>query len=307
MTPPARPALFLIAKPIGPTSHDIVQQLRRWTEIRRVGHGGTLDPLATGLLPVFIGSATRLIEYLAEHRKSYTATIRLGVSTDTDDAQGAVIREAPVPALERAEMDAALEPFRGEGEQVPPDYSAVKVGGVSAHRAARRGTPLQMAARSVAVYALTLESWAAPDLRIALTVSGGTYVRALARDLGEALGCGAHVIAMSRTRIGPVSVDEAQPLDALEAAFAEGRGWDLAVPPDRFLEHWPHPLINDTQYRLLLNGQPVPMTARDRGAAHALAVDRHGLPVAVLVPEQGWPERWRPVKVLARRRAEAAG
>ena len=293
--------LFLVDKPAGPTSHDVVQQLRRWTGIRRVGHGGTLDPMATGLLPIFVGRGTRLIEYLGEHRKHYRATIRLGVRTDTDDAEGAVVSEAPVPPLSAEQIEQALAAFRGAVSQVPPAFSAVKVGGVTAHRAARRGEPVELAAREVTVHALTVEDWQSPLLQVALTVSTGTYVRAIARDLGEQLGCGGHVIEMRRTGIGPVSVEQAHSPDEIEAAFAAGSGWDLAAPLVRFFEHWPRVIPSAAQRGKLLNGQAVPLpvvgTAAGR-ATHALAVDRLGAPIAVLIPEAGWPERWRPTKVL---------
>lgn len=294
-------ALFLVDKPAGPTSHDVVQQLRRCTGVRRVGHGGTLDPMATGLLPIFVGRATRLIEYIGEHPKHYTATILLGVRTETDDAEGAVVAEAPVPELSLADLEAALAPFRGTLEQVPPTFSAVKVGGVTAHRAARRGDPLVMAAREVTVHELAVESWERPHLRIALTVSTGTYVRAIARDLGEALGCGGHVVEMRRTGIGPISVAEAHTLEELESAFGAGTGWALAAPVVRFFEHWSRVIPSPEQRGKLLNGQAIPVSLSGTGAGaveHALAVDRLGAPIAVLVPEPGWPERWRPAKVL---------
>lgn len=296
-----KPALFLIDKPVGPTSHDIVRQVRRWTGVRRVGHGGTLDPLATGLLPVFVGNATRLIEYLSEHPKSYTATFRLGVSTDTDDAEGTVIAELPVPPLSSDAIDAALDAFRGDVQQVPPDFSAVKIDGVSAHRAARRGEPLEIAARTVTFHAIGVVAWDAPNLRVEMTVGSGTYVRSLARDLGAALGCGAHVTEMRRTRIGPVSVDDAHTPDVLEAAFVDGRGEELADSPARFLSHWSQMRLSDVQQRQVLNGQSILMSARGPGAAHVLALGPTGDPFAVLVPEGSWPERWRPVKVLGRR------
>ena len=216
-TPDAGPGtgLFLIDKPAGPTSHDVVQRLRRWTGIRRVGHGGTLDPMATGLLPIFVGRATRLIEYLGEHPKHYRATVRLGVSTDTDDAEGAVVAEAPVPDLSAAQIEQALGAFRGTIEQVPPAFSAVKVGGVTAHRAARRGDPVEIAPREVTIHALTMGDWRSPLLDLEMTVSTGTYVRAIARDLGAQLGCGGHVIEMRRTGIGPVRVEQAHGPDDL--------------------------------------------------------------------------------------------
>ena len=292
--------LFLVDKPAGPTSHDIVQRLRRMTGVRRVGHGGTLDPLATGLLPVFVGQATRLIEYLGEHRKSYTATVRLGVETDTNDAEGAVVTETPVPVLTVSDLDAALESFRGEIMQIPPTYSAVKVGGVPAYRAARRGRPLAMAPRPATVHALAVDDWTSPLLRLRMTVATGTYVRAIARDLGVALGCGGTVTEMRRTQIGPVRMEEAHTPGALEAAFTEGEthGWNMAVSPARFLTHWPQMTLSDDSWQEAVHGRtlagPVQLTA-----AHALAVNQRGDLVAVLKPDPSAPGRWRPVKVLA--------
>ncbi|PZC48596.1 MAG: tRNA pseudouridine synthase [Chloroflexi bacterium] len=290
--------LFLIDKPTGPTSHDIVQQVRRWTGVRRVGHSGTLDPMATGLLPVFVGRGTRLIEYLSDHQKRYSATIRLGVRTDTDDAEGATIAEAPVPTLTLAQIDAALAPFRGAISQTPPAFSAVKVGGVTAHRAARRGQPVEITPRNVTIHELAVIDWQSPLLALTMTVSTGTYVRAIARDLGEHLGCGGHVVEMRRTGIGPVDVDEAHAPEALDAAFAAQRGWDLATPIVRFFEHWPRVIPSASQRGQLLNGQALATSLGGQTSTHALAVDRLGVPIAVLVPEPGWPERWRPAKVL---------
>ena len=296
-----RAELYLVDKPTGPTSHAVVQQLRRWTGFKRVGHGGTLDPMATGLLPVYIGGATRLIEYLADHRKSYRATVQLGIQTETDDAEGTVVSERPVPPLTHEDLDHALHAFRGEINQVPPRYSAVKIAGVPAHRAARRGEVVEIAPRTVHVHKLTIDAWTSPILELRMTVSTGTYVRALARDLGEALGCGAYVTAMRRTQIGPVAVAEAQPLEALEAAFAAGHVQDLAVSPLRFLEHWPRVLLSDQQRRRIFNGQAIAATAGRPDASHMLALTPDGNPMAVLVPKGSWPERWRPVKVLAPR------
>ena len=248
-----------------------------------------------------LGLGTRLIEYLGEHRKHYRATIRLGVRTDTDDAEGAVVAEAPVPPLSAGQIEQALAAFRGAVTQVPPAFSAVKVGGVTAHRAARRGEPVEMAAREVTVHTLTVEDWQSPLLQVALSVSTGTYVRAIARDLGAQLGCGGHVTEMRRTGIGPVDVAQAHSPADIEAAFAAGHGWDLAAPLVRFFEHWPRVIPSAAQRGKLLNGQAVPLPVAGTEAGrpmHALVVDRVGAPIAVLVPEAGWPERWRPTKVL---------
>ena len=294
--PPA--ALFLIDKPTGPTSHDIVDQMRRLTGVRRVGHAGTLDPLATGLLPVFVGPATRLIEYLSGYPKRYTARLQLGVSTDTDDAHGDVIAQAPVPSLTRAQIDTAAEPFRGTISQVPPTFSAVKVKGVIAHRAARRGAPLELEAREVTVHELTIEDWQSPELCISVRCSTGTYVRAIARDLGAALGCGAHLVEMRRTAIGAVSADDAITPTALEAAFEAGNGWECAAPIDRFFEDWQRVVLADDQVTRVVQGQPLRIQPREEHGPQLLAKDQAGRVVAVLVTANPGSGLWRPAKVL---------
>ena len=292
-------SLFLIDKPEGPTSHDIVQMVRRWTGVRRVGHGGTLDPLATGLLPIFVGGATRLLEYLSEHPKSYTARVRLGQATDTDDSEGAIIAEHPVPDLGATEIEEAMLPFRGEVEQLPPVYSAIKVGGVTAHRAARRGEPVERPIRIVQIHELTLEDWETPYIGLRMTVGSGSYVRAIVRDLGEALGCGAHVVAMRRGAIGPVSAEDALTPDTLQAAAEqEGRIWDLAASPRVFFDHWPRVVVNDDQRRTLLHGQAI--WAAPHKESFMLALARDDELVAVLTRDPQTSGRWQPVKVLAR-------
>ena len=303
MIAPGDPALFLVNKPPGPTSHDIIQHLRRWTATRRVGHSGTLDPLASGLLPVAVGNATRLLEYVGELPKTYTATIRLGIRTDTDDAQGQILDHTPVPPLTRTELDAALEPFRGEITQRPPAYSAVKVGGVTAHRAARSGQPLRIEPRRVTIHQLRIDDWTTPDLHLTLRVSSGTYIRAIARDLGDNLGCGGHITAIERTAIGPLTLNDAHPLSELQTAFETSHGWDRAVSPTRLLDHWPHITLNNRQRLTLLNGKSVEASPRPPSVTHLLAIDRHGAPLAVLIPEPVIRGHWRPIKVLATRRA----
>ena len=293
-----RTALFLIDKPSGPTSHDIVLQVRRWTGIRRTGHAGTLDPLATGLLPVFVGPATRLIEYLAGYDKCYRATLRLGIRTDTDDAMGAVIAERTVPALRIEEIDALADRFRGAISQVPPTYSAVKVGGVTAHRAARRGEPLSLKPRMATIHALDLEDWSSPLLRLSVRCSTGTYVRAIARDLGEALGCGAHLIEMRRTAIGSVLAEEARSPDALAHAFADGRGWDLADPLERFFGDWDRVTLPDDQLIRVLHGRSLRLQPGRSDRPHLLATDTRGRLVAVLAAAEPPSDLWRPDKVL---------
>ena len=293
-------AVFLVDKPSGPTSHDIVALVRRWTGLRRVGHGGTLDPLATGLLPIFVGAATRLNEYLAGYDKSYEATVLLGAATDTDDSEGEVIARSAVPELSFAEVATELARFAGEIEQVPPQYSAIKRDGVTAHRAARAGEPLEMSARTVTVHEISLTALELPQVRIAMRVSTGTYVRAIARDLGAALGCGAHVVAMRRTRVGSASAGEAHTPEALSAAAEAGEIWGCSLPAGALFPDWPQFGLSGEQLQRVRRGQSI----RQRpvaGQRRALALDGDERVVAVLEEDELTPARWNPIKVLGAR------
>jgi tRNA pseudouridine55 synthase len=216
--------LLLVDKPAGITSHDVVDRVRRELGTRKVGHAGTLDPLATGLLVVGVGRATRLLRYLSGLDKEYEGTGRLGEETDTLDAEGEVVRTAPVSAT-RADVERAMSALTGELEQRPPAYSAVKVGGVTLHRAARRGETVEAPPRIVRVESFDLESFDGRDFGFRVRCSSGTYVRVLVADVGAALGDGAHLIALRRTRVGPFSLQESAPLDALRTPL----GLDAAV------------------------------------------------------------------------------
>ena len=211
--------MALVAKPggpRGPTSHDVVDTVRRALGTDRVGHLGTLDPFAAGLLVIVVGRATRLVPFAAGWGKSYEGVIRLGTVTTTDDATGETVAGSDAwRTLDRAAVDGALARFRGAYEQRPPAYSAVKVGGERAYRKARRGETVALAARPVEVGELELAGFEPPDVRFRATVSAGTYLRSLARDLGEALGCGAHLAALTRTRVGPFGLADAMAPDAV--------------------------------------------------------------------------------------------
>ena len=212
-----------IAKPTACTSHDVVNAVRRLLGQRRVGHAGTLDPLATGVLVLGVGHGTRLIEYLAGTRKTYRAEILLGRTTTTDDSAGETLRERPVN-VDSATVRAALEEFTGTIAQVPPAFAAVHVDGTRAYKRARRGETVALEPRQVTVFRLEVLELQLPHLTLEVECSTGTYVRALARDLGEALGCGAHLQALTRTCVGSFSLEDAVPLDALEGRITE-RGW----------------------------------------------------------------------------------
>ncbi|MGH7675778.1 MAG: tRNA pseudouridine(55) synthase TruB, partial [Gemmatimonadales bacterium] len=208
-----------MAKPAGPTSHDVVDVARRALGLERVGHLGTLDPFAAGVLVLVAGRATRLAPLAAGWHKRYEGVIRLGRVTTTDDPTGDTVarseawRKLPADVVARA-----LERFHGAFDQRPPAFSAVQVGGERAYRRARRGEPVELAARRVEVYALELVELALPDVRFHATVGGGTYLRGLARDVGEALGCGAHLAALVRTAVGPFGLDDAVAAEALTPA-----------------------------------------------------------------------------------------
>jgi tRNA pseudouridine55 synthase len=213
--------LLIVDKPSGWTSHDVVAKIRKIAATKRVGHAGTLDPMATGVLVVGVERATRLLGYLTLADKEYAATIRLGQTTDTDDADGTVIGSVPVAAIDDAELRRAVSALTGQIAQVPPGVSAIKIGGQRSYRLARAGQPPELAPRTVTVreFAVTAVRPAdqVVDVDARVTCSSGTYVRALARDLGAALGVGGHLIALRRTRVGPYLASEARTLDQLAA------------------------------------------------------------------------------------------
>ncbi len=211
-----------IDKPAGMTSHDVVAHIRRAARQKRVGHSGTLDPAATGVLVVALGNATRLIEYVQDATsKRYLATVQLGATTTTDDAEGELLATAAVPPLDRAAIEQALEPLRGEIMQVPPMYSALHHQGRRLHELARDGIVVERAARPVTIERLELIEWSTPLLTLDIMCSKGTYIRSLARDLGESLGCGAHLQALRRTAVGTFLIEDALPLDQLIGPFED--------------------------------------------------------------------------------------
>lgn len=210
MSSPGTDGLLLIDKPSGITSHDAVAAVRRALGTKKVGHAGTLDPMATGLLVIGVGRATRLLRFLGELSKTYEGSFRLGERTTTLDADGEVIQRAPV-AVTPAEIAEAMAALVGESLQTPPAYSAVKVGGTKLYEAARRGETLAAAPRPVHVASFELVDLAAPEVSFRVVCGGGTYVRVLAADVGDALGCGAHLTRLRRTSIGAFSVADATP------------------------------------------------------------------------------------------------
>jgi tRNA pseudouridine55 synthase len=277
--------LALVDKPAGMTSHDVVAVVRRATGAKRAGHGGTLDPFATGLLVVLLGRATRLIPHMPGEPKVYDATIRFGEETDTDDSTGVVVRRAGAP--NESAISRAVEQLTGVIEQLPPAYSAKSVDGVRAYAAARRGAPLELSRVTVVVHEWTLGTRVDDDLHVRITCGGGTYVRALARDLGRATGSAAHLAALRRLRSGAFSVDDAWTLDD----FGEG---EVAVrPPLDAVSHLPIQRLTEAELGRVSHGNPVP--ARSDGPFVSL-LDDSGALVAVA---ERHDDELRPKTVLA--------
>ncbi len=260
---PGLDGILVIDKPAGPTSHDVVALIRRLAATKRVGHGGTLDPFAGGVLPIFLGHATRVVEYHLGDTKRYRATVCFGGSSTTDDLEGE-ITPSDGPAPTREAVETTLAAMVGPISQRPPAYSAIKVGGRRAYAMARAGETVVLAEREVTLHALTMTEWdgSDPERPIAIvdvTCSAGTYVRALARDLGEAVGSAAYLGALSRTASGPFELTDAVPLDDVRAAAAEGPEGLTAIlrPIDDGLDAFPSIALTETELLAVARGQYV--------------------------------------------------
>jgi tRNA pseudouridine55 synthase len=258
MSGPAQPlhGVLNADKGSGVTSFQVVAHLRRVLRVPKVGHGGTLDPMATGVLPILLGEATKLTAYLQAHDKEYEAIVRLGRETDTLDATGRVTAERPVPPLGVERLRAALAAFEGEIDQVPPMFSALHVGGRRLHELARAGVEVARPPRRVRIDRIELLDWTPPLLAIRVACGSGTYIRTLAADLGAALDCGGSLDALRRTQLGPFSLTMAVGWDLLRSGTAEQLAGHVQ-PPDRAVLHLPAVQLDDAAAQRLRHGQRV--------------------------------------------------
>ncbi|MEO5511582.1 MAG: tRNA pseudouridine(55) synthase TruB [Longimicrobiales bacterium] len=289
-----------VDKPVGPTSHDIVARARRALKTRRVGHTGTLDPFASGLLLLCVGNATRIAEYLTALPKTYEAELILGAATDTDDRTGTVISTSETwRSLDETVIRAAFHRWIGTHEQRPSQYSAKKIDGERAYDAARRGETVDIKPVSITIHDITIDTMNLPSVSFTVTCSSGTYIRALARDIGDALGTGAHLTVLRRTRVGAHDVAHAVPLDQLDDA---GLVAQRALSPLAAVAHMPCIEIDDAGVREIGHGRALHMDAYRSAAgvagvpAQSIVLTHDGELIAMAQEDQGL---LRPKKVFA--------
>jgi len=287
------PELFgflVVDKPKGMTSHDVVAKVRRGIGIKRIGHAGTLDPMATGVLILCIGAATRLSEYVMGSQKVYTATVRLGVETDSYDADGIIVATTDTNHLTPAMIESALQHFQGAVDQVPPMYSAIKQGGKKLYELARQGEEVERAARQIWI-SVWLLALSLPDVQIEVTCSPGTYIRSIAHDLGERLGVGGHLTALRRVRSG--SLDNPVSWDVLTEAMVNGTWQRYLIDETTALSNLPALLLDDQQAQAILHGRTI--LCNDTGLDPLCRAYGYGRFIAIL---QRNTDRWQPVKVF---------
>ena len=287
--------VLVVDKPIGMTSHDVVQVIRKGTGIRRAGHTGTLDPRASGVLVILIGPAVRLSEYVSASDKRYQATIRLGSSSDTYDSEGEITDNFDDIDFSEEQFDEVLQDFIGEMEQVPPPYSAVKVKGRKAYEMARKGEEVDLEPRIINVYSLEVLEWAPPEAVIDVYCSSGTYVRSLANDLGKRLGTGAYLVGLRRTKSGRFTLRDAVPLRRLQEAFDAGDWYRHLIPAAEALSDWPMVELDADQMELVRHGHRVSAEPGIKGWARG--VSQQGDLVALLELDEEHGE-WQPRKVF---------
>ncbi len=285
-----------INKPEGMTSHDVVAIIRKLLRQRRVGHAGTLDPAASGVLPICIGQGTRVAEYLSESGKAYRATIIFGIATDTYDAEGAITSTTSTADLSISQIEKTLPLFLGSQMQVPPRYSAIKLQGQPAYKRARAGEEITLDPRPIVIHSLEIINWSPPALVLAIECSKGTYIRSLAHDLGRHLGCGAYLRALIRTRSGPFSLSESITLEHLAASVDSASLQDYLYPVDKALAQYPALVLDAGTTTQVKHGNPFsyPIPTNDH-LARVYDPGGHFLAIAEWNAER---QAWHPKKVF---------
>ncbi len=289
-----------IDKPAGKTSYGVVARIKRLSGERRVGHAGTLDPDATGVLPVCIGKGTRIVEYLSGASKTYRAGIELGAATDTYDASGKIMQRRDPSGIDRAKLESVLNLFRGSIHQTPPMYSALKHRGQPLYKLARAGISIERKSRLVTIHRLEIIDWQPPVFTLEIECSKGTYIRSLAHDLGQVLDCGAFLKSLVRTRYGPFDIKEAVSLSQLESAFSERRWERFLYPIDYVLQDLRAVVIDEATEKAMSQGNPLALehVTHDNTVeilCRAYAPDGRFLGILRYVPEN---KVWQPEKVF---------
>jgi tRNA pseudouridine55 synthase len=291
--------VIVVDKPAGWTSHDVVNKMRGIAGTRRVGHLGTLDPLATGVLPVMIGQATRLARFWQNSEKAYEAVIRFGFATNTYDREGEPIEPSGAPCLSTEDVEACLAPMRGEIAQTPPPVSAKKINGVPAYKLARKNIEVELAPVTVQLYELTLRGLENDRARLFVRCSPGTYIRSIAHELGIILGCGAHIDELARTASGPFRLEQASTLEKLQQLKDTGRLEEAVIKLPDLLPHIPPVFVDDLTVRQIRQGRDFSVSAFrvNAGAEHVKAIGPDGTLVAI--GRIALPHIYHPVLVLA--------
>jgi len=299
--------VFVVNKPEGWTSHDVVGKMRGIAGTRRVGHLGTLDPIATGVLPLMIGQATRLARFWEASEKGYDAVVRCGFATSTYDRAGEPCGPDANPNITVEQIEACLVPMRGEIEQTPPPVSAKKINGVPAYKLARKNLPVDLAPAKVSIYELTLLEVDGARVRLRVRCSTGTYIRSIAHQLGTMLGCGAHVEALVRTRSGPFRLDQAFSLERLQTLKGEDRLREALVPMNDLLPEFPGVFVDDVTAASIRQGRDFPVSAFrvDAGSPYVKAIGPDGGLVAV--GRIAMPHIYHPIVVLSVQRNQTPG
>ncbi len=247
--------IFLIDKPMGITSFEVVKKIKKWLNVKKIGHGGTLDPLATGVLPIFVNKATKIAQFFLNMDKTYDATMRLGLETETQDIEGKVTRVCKKIDVSIEELKIVMEDFQGKITQIPPFYSSLKVGGVPLYKWVRKGIKIQPAPREVEIYELNLKSFRPPEVDFEVSCSKGTYIRTLCSDIGKKLGCGACLARLRRLKTGPFTIKMAISLDVLKEAIKAGKWQDYLMDLNQALASFEAIILNEDQETQIKHGR----------------------------------------------------